>query len=241
MHRRDARAKLICGLILVVIMISTPLAAPGSWIGYMALLLTAWRCSRIPAGYIFKRTLILAPFILLTGVFLPFVTAGLPEHQIVTWRSWHFSQPGLERLAGLLLKSFLALTGLLLLSATTPFNQLLQAMRQFKIPQTFITLTEFTYRYHVVLIDELEHMKRACDCRGFVPRWLWQARTIGQLIGTLFLRSYERAERIHQAMMARGYTGQIAAQAPLRLALGDRLFIIGCCGMIVLFRLWGAL
>jgi cobalt/nickel transport system permease protein len=105
----------------------------------------------------------------------------------------------------ILVKSTLCLFTMILLANTTPFSEILGVLRRLRFPAVLITTLALMYRYLFVLIDEAERMKRARLSRTFAPR---RARTwvsLSTLIGQLFVRSSERAERIFHAMTARGW------------------------------------
>ena len=102
-----------------------------------------------------------------------------------------------------------------------------------------VMLASFAYRYIFVLVDEAERMERARDSRCYGGRWLWHAKVIGQMIGTLFLRSYERAERVYVAMVSRGFDGRIVAPAEPRMAAADCAFVAASVGFFVALRVHG--
>jgi len=86
-------------------------------------------------------------------------------------------------------------------------------------------LTSFMYRYSFILIDEMYRMKRARDSRCFGGRWFWQSKIIGHMIGTLFLRSFHRGERVYLAMLSRGYHGTMPETTGRRFGLEEMLFL----------------
>lgn len=103
-------------------------------------------------------------------------------------------------------------------------------------------LLSFMYRYLFVVIDEVTSMKQARDSRNFGGgKKLWQIRTVGNMIGTLFLRSYERGERTYSAMVARGFDGQIRTLNPLKFKLSDAYFGISCGSVLVLISIFSLL
>ena len=107
------------------------------------------------------------------------------------------------------IKSTISVLAVILLSSTTPFPELLRGMEKMKIPHMLTTLLSFMYRYIFVLIDEMQRMRRARDSRGWKGKWVWQAKVIGHMIASLFIRSCERGERVYAAMPARGYGGEV--------------------------------
>jgi len=96
---------------------------------------------------------------------------------------------------------------ILFLSMSTPVNKLLMAVRWFRLPRAFIELALLIYRYIFVLIEEVVAIKDAQRVRLGYRNWQQGIRSVGTLGGILVLRAYDRAERVFEAMLARGYTG----------------------------------
>jgi cobalt/nickel transport system permease protein len=168
----------------------------------------------------------LGPLRLARGAFLalPFMLAALPliflreGDPIATWQigpvSLTLQGEGLRAFATIALKSWLSVQAALLLTYTTPFHELIDALRQLRIPAIMVAIIGFMYRYIAVLAEEASRLIRARTARSAaVPGTRsggslgWRARTTGSMVGTLFLHSYERSERIHAAMQARGFSG----------------------------------
>lgn len=183
-HRRPAGMKLGAALALVLCVVLLPRNAWFAMAGIALGLVIVVGLSRIPVGFIVRRLLTLEPVVL--GVAL-------------------LSIFQLEVFAAIVIKSTLCLLTMILLANTTPFSAILGVLRRCQIPAILITTLALMYRYLFVLLDEAERMQRARHSRTFAPRrWLaW--RTLGTLIGQLFVRSTERAERIYAAMCARGW------------------------------------
>ena len=127
---------------------------------------------------------------------------------------------------------------MLTLVSTTPFARLLGALRWMRVPGIFVDLLALTYRYLFVLVDEAMTMRRAAAARGYAPRWLGQAALIGSLAGSLFVRSYERAERVYGAMLLRGYGSRLPG--PLLPAAGarDGLALAAGAAILIAARVW---
>ena len=232
-HRLDARAKIIVFLALIVITVTTPPDAWTAFLGYGAFLAVTVAASRLPLGAVLRRAWIIAPFVAMSAIFIPFMKgggyspgAGSPE----------LSRSGLMIFRNLLIKSGIAIFSMILLSSTTPFPSLMRGFERLKAPRLLVMLASFAYRYIFVLVDEAERMERARDSRCYGGRWLWHARVIGQMVGTLFLRSYERAERVYAAMVSRGFDGRIVAPAERRMAAGDCAFVAASVGFFVALR-----
>ncbi len=137
----------------------------------------------------------------------------------------------------MLIKAYISVLSIILLSSTTSFSRLLEGLERLKFPPVLVMITGFTYRYVFVIAEEVFRMKRARDSRGYGGKWIWNSRIIGEMIGTLFLRSYERGERIYTAMQARGFVGRIVAHSISGLGLRDVLFMTLVPAYIVTIRL----
>ena len=143
------------------------------------------------------------------------------------------TQEGIYRFVTIILKTWLGVQAALVLSTTTPFIEVSRALRSFGIPELLVSIITFMYRYLFVLIDEVRTMTIARDSRSARPDGkrtggsvLWRATVTGRMAGSLFIRSYERSERIYMAMLARGFDGQIRSSKRVRLKRPDILFAV---------------
>ena len=187
-HRLPAGFKLATALATVIVTVVLP---AGRWDAYLAvaLLLGAIAAaSRIPPRFILRRLVTLEPVAL--GI------AGLA-----------FFQPHGGRIfVTMLAKTTLCLGTMILLSNTTPFAALLGVLKRARLPAILVSTLALMYRYLFVLADEAQRMRRARASRTFRPGRWWTWRALATVIGQLFVRSTERAERIYAAMTARGWT-----------------------------------
>jgi cobalt/nickel transport system permease protein len=129
----------------------------------------------------------------------------------------------------ILAKATLAVLATGVLAWTTPAPEILRGAERLGAPKTLVAIAGFALRYLQVLLDELRRMRLARAQRGDDPRWLWQARDTGRTIGALVVRTFERGERVHTAMLARGYDGRMPAldlsPAPTLPAWGPALAV----------------
>lgn len=221
-HRLDARLKLVSTLAFVLVATSSP---PRAWpaLSILALLaLGAVAAARIPLGVALRRSAIALPFVGMAALSLPFTRGGQ-----VLW-SWPplglaVTDEGLILFGAVLAKSWLSvlLTGLLI--ATTPFTQMIRAARALRLPTVLASTISFMYRYLFVLVDEAGRLMTARAARsvGSGRTLWWRARVLGGMIGSLFIRSYGRSERIYAAMLARGFAGELRTLAVLRWTRRD--------------------
>lgn len=231
-HRLDARTKTIFALLFVVLVVTTPAQHLLTFVIYAGLLLWIAALSRLPLTPLLKRAVMVLPFSALVALGLPFVHGGAT----VTLLGISLSVTGLWTLAGVAIKSMFGAVALILLVSTTPFSRLLDGLRHLGIPAIFVDMLALTYRYLHVLIEETTRLRRAAIARGYDPKWLSQAVIVGRLIGNLFIRSYERAERIYGAMRLRGYDGQLSLEGSSLYRLSEGLILVFLILMLFTIR-----
>ncbi len=223
-HSLDPRIKVVTVAAFMLLVVSTPANAYLSFALYLFFIFGMVILSRIPLAYVLKRSTVVIPFVLMVSIFLPFMPDNSGGSISLGASSIAISERGLLIFWNVLAKGYTGVVTIILLSSTTPFPRLLQALRSLKFPQIFIVLLGFTYRYIFVFLDEAMRMKRARDSRLFGGKWLWQAGVVGSMIGTLFLRSFERGERIFAAMLSRGFDGTYAIPENFRIRPVDLIF-----------------
>lgn len=202
-HRLDPRAKLLTTLCFIVCVVSFDkyeISAMLPFLIYPAVLMAA---GQLPFGYILRKILLVIPFALLIGLFNPIF-----DRQVVMqigsldiWGGW-------LSCCSIVMRAVLTTTVAIILVATTGFPALCEALEKFKLPKIFIMQLLFLYRYIFVLTDEGVRIARARQLRA-CGRRSFDVRHFGSLTGQLLLRTWERAERIHMAMLARGFSGEV--------------------------------
>ena len=134
---------------------------------------------------------------------------------------------GMIRFVSILLRSWLSIQVIILLVITTEFPDIAHSLRHLKFPSILIAITLFMYRYIFVLGEETQRLMRARSARsaagvnGKAGGVLWRAKVSGYMIGQLFVRSYERSERVYSAMLARGYKGKFLTVVPHNMRVSD--------------------
>jgi len=223
LHRRDPRVKIAVLLILLVAIGSQNSAFQIAGPIYLSLLLIAAATSRLPLGAIMARSALVLPFSLTFAV----VTALAGDAQR----------------AGLLVaKSYLSALAALLLIATTTLPAILHALAAYRLPPYLITVTQFLYRYLFVVSEEAQHMRIALASRG--SGTLTAAKKLGfqsasGIVASLFARSYQRAQDIHNCMLARGFDGSLPSLHEMRLRGADWGFALLSLGCFLMARLAG--
>jgi cobalt/nickel transport system permease protein len=233
-HRLDPRTKLLGSLAFVLTVVLT---APDNWrlYGvYLCVLAGLLLLSRLPLLHVLKRSLVIFPFVIMVAVFTPFVRQGqvAASCDIGTWHI-AVTYEGLAVLVNTAVKSWLCILCLIILSSSTKFERLLQGMYWLKVPRILVQVTSFMYRYMFVIADQAMRMQMSRDSRNFGMNRRNIFRTMGNMVGTLFIRSYERAERIYAAMLSRGYNGEISGLNTLRFNLPDAYFLLTLSVLLV--------
>ncbi len=205
-HRLPPEVKIVAALVGVLCVVATPREAFAAFAGYFLLLVAVWVVARIPPGWIGKRALIELPFVVL-AVLLPFA-GGEPR---IEWLGLSLSVDGLYAAWNILVKGTLGVLTSLTLAATTPLRDVLLGLQRLHAPAIFTTIATLMLRYIDVLAGEARRMRLARIARGHDPRFLWQAGATARGVGVLFLRAYERGERVHLAMLSRGWSGSMPA------------------------------
>jgi len=197
-QRLDPRWKLAS--VLVVTLACALLQTLGPALAALAGALAVVLLARLPAfWYLRRRGLAMAMF----ALFLIWLPLTIDDGRLA------FSWTGFERLAVLSAKLAAMLSFMLVLLATTPMHHLFKAAGALHIPRLLVLLMLLTYRYVFLLMEEFARLRTALRVRGFRNRAnLHSYRTIGQVAGTLLVRSHERSERVAHAMQARGFDGQ---------------------------------
>jgi cobalt/nickel transport system permease protein len=230
LHGLDARVKV---LITVAYILSNVLLPDGAWFAFGLALLFLLCCnilSGLGAGFTFRRSFVALPFALaaLTAIF------SIPGHALAEWHLGTLTliptDAGLLRFASILVRSWLSVQMAILLVAVTEFPDIIHALGHLYVPSIIVTIIAFLYRYLFVLTDEVMRLMRARQARSAANAGsqsggslAWRAQIAGNMAGQLFLRSYERSDRIYNAMLSRGYTGQLQAMHAKNIDRADLL------------------
>jgi cobalt/nickel transport system permease protein len=239
-HRLDPRAKVMVLFSFIFIGVSTPPHSFPVFIVLVAGLMGITWVARLPLLHLVRKLLVLLPFLLMVTASIPFMMKdGLAGGYNLGLGGLSLSRGGLWIFWNVLIKSCLGVFSVILLYSTTTFPQLIKGLERLGTPRVFTVLFSFMYRYSFLLVDEIHRMKRARDSRSFGRRWFWQLKTVGHMIGTLFLRSFHRAERVYVAMLSRGYRGTVPGVSLKRFGLGEYLFLMIIPALLVTRLVWG--
>lgn len=223
----DPRAKLLTTLIFIFMVVLTPDGYFVSYGIYACILSVVIIVSRLPVKYILVRSLTIVPFALAVSVFVPFITPGTvikefsfgPVDAVIT-------DAGLVKFASLLIRAMISFYATIILVSSTRFGDLMCAAGALGMPAKIVALMSFMYRYLFIIIDEASHMILARDLRSVRRRKISLLAASGGIIGALFLRSFEHAERLYNSMLLRGYSGRLVTLAPMSLSVSDAVYSI---------------
>ncbi|MGV9313387.1 cobalt ECF transporter T component CbiQ [Streptomyces sp. NPDC003691] len=208
-HALPAHCKLVAVLCFVLVVVSTPGRAVGAFVLYAALLAAVAAAARIPPATVLKRLLVETPFVAF-ALLLPFTVPAGPGER-TTLLGLTLSEPGLWGAWTLLAKATLGVAASVLLAATTELRALLLGLERLRLPPLLVQIASFMIRYTDVVADDLRRMAVARRSRGFEARGVRHWGVLARTAGALFIRTYERGERVHLAMLSRGYTGTMPA------------------------------
>lgn len=186
----------------MLVVVATPREAFWAYGVYGGLIVALTLNARVPLLTLLRRLAIEIPFLIFV-VALPFLARG--ERIDVVGLS--LSVEGLWGAWNIFVKASLGAATMMLLASTTPTTSILHGLQKLRVPPVIVAIAGFMIRYADVIASEMRRMKVGRQSRGYEPRVLWQARALASSAGTLFIRSYERGERVHLAMMSRGYSG----------------------------------
>jgi cobalt/nickel transport system permease protein len=158
------------------------------------------------AGYGLRQAIsryaVVVPFITF-AFFIPFIAGG----EQVDLVGLSLSRDGLWASWNIVAKALLGTGASLVLAGTTPIPEVVRGLGRLRFPAVVVSIVSFMFRYLDLIVEEMGRMRTAMVARAHDPRWLWQAKPIASSAGAMFVRSYERGERVHSAMLARGFTG----------------------------------
>lgn len=229
-HCLVPQTRLVCALGFVF---ATALTPTGAWITWgiyglgLGLLILI---SQVTLGALVKRVALEASFVGVVLLGTLFHGGGTVLWQ---WGFFTITSQGLIILGSVSLKALLSLIMLNILTLTTSVSDLLQGLAWLRTPPLLVAIMASMYRYLAVLITEFSTMRRAALARNLLARPQGQRQVIGNMMGSLFIRSYERGDRVYQAMVARGYQGTLPTDTYFPMTLHDRI-ALGLMGVLVL-------
>ena len=186
----------------ISVSVSTPITRWPAFLAFFLLLVAAAVVSRIPILLLFKRALIEIPFIFF-AILMPFFGTG----ETFEFAGLELYREGLLAGTSIVVKGTLGVLAAVILSTTTTAREILRGLERLKLPTVMVQIASFMLRYVNVVNDEMERMKIARESRGFEATGMKSWKVLATAAGALFIRSYERGERVHLSMLSRGYAG----------------------------------
>src|SRR3972149_3162270 len=237
LHILDPRVKV---LVTLAFILSNALLPDGAWTAFLlawGFVLAANGLSGLGLDFSFRRSFVALPFALAAIT----VLFSIPGEPVSSFRflMWDFTitDAGLLRFVSIVIRSWLSVQMAILLVAVTEFPKIIHALTHLRVPAIITTIISLLYRYLFVLTDEVLRLLRARQARSAASAGQrsggsmgWRARIAAHMAGQLFLRSYERSDRIYNAMLARGYKGELMTIHPHHFQVRDWLI----CGLSIL-------
>lgn len=239
LHRLDARVKVVLTLLFILTNVLLP---DGAWAGFglgLGMIVGLSLLAGLAPGHAVKRSFVALPFAL-AAVTTLFSIPGEPLAHI-RLGPWTVvpTDAGFLRFSSIVIRSLLSVQMAILLTTTTPFHDLIHALRHLRLPRALVSIIAFMYRYLFVLADEALRLLRAREARSAqLPghsgggRIAWRARVAGHMAGQLFVRSFERSDRVYNAMLARGYRGHLYTLTPHAMRRKD--WLAAAAGLLLL-------
>lgn len=230
LHKLDPRAKVLVTAIFIVSIISFGRYELASLLPFMIFPIVMIVLANLPPLYIIRKIMLITPFVILIGIFNP-----LFDHEVILQIGALGISGGWISFASILVRSALTVGAAFILIATTGFTAVCQALEQMGMPQVFAVQLLFLYRYIFVLNEEGSKASKARELRSCGRKNL-SLGSYTSLIGHLLLRTWQRAERIHMSMLARGFVGRFHARRQPRFGMAELWFVLGWVTLFLLLR-----
>ncbi|MBU3643518.1 MAG: cobalt ECF transporter T component CbiQ [Candidatus Nanopelagicaceae bacterium] len=224
MHSLAPHAKILAILGLLVIVVATPIQNYIAFIAYFSLVIALVLIAKLPIWQSLKRTTIEIPFIFF-AILMPFVSPDKEAAKIAA--------------ISIIAKATIGTLLAIILSGTTPAREILRGFETLKMPALIVQIASFMLRYLNVINDEMERMTVARASRGFEPKGIRDWKFLAAAAGALFIRSYERGERVHLSMISRGYDGKLPSVQSQLVAKQEILFIIATLFLALVLAIFG--
>ena len=203
-HSLPPQVKIAAAVAFIFAVAVTPREGMWAFAIYAVAVAVLVAVSKVGFGFVLVRLAGVLPFIAFAFL-IPFIASGEPFEVLGV----SVSRDGLWASWNIIAKATIGAATSIVLAGTTEVPDLLAGMNRLRVPTVFTSIAGFMIRYLGLIVDEIARMRVAMTSRGYDPRWLWQAKPIAGSAGAMFIRSYERGERVHAAMVARGYVGEM--------------------------------
>ncbi len=208
LHRLQPQTKVAAAFLFVFAVVATPREAIWAFAVYAVVLLSLATLAGLGARFVATRMIVEVPFVLAAMLF-PFLAGG----EKVDVLGLALSETGLWAAWNVIAKATLGLLTSIVLAGTTDIPTMLRGFDALRVPRVLTAIMGFMIRYLDVVLGEFRRMRVAMQSRAHNPTWIGQAKPYATSAGTIFVRSYERGERVYLAMASRGYTGHMPSSA----------------------------
>ena len=230
-HRLDPRVKVLTTLLFIIYVVSFNKYEIARLLPFFLFPAFLIGMANLPFGYLLRKLILVSPFVLFIGIFNPFFDQDILL-QIGTFRI----SGGWISLVSILLRFMLTVGAALLLIATTGLPAICMALEKLGAPRIFVLQLLMLYRYIFVLIEEAIRMLRAYTLRSFSAKKI-RYHVFKQMLGNLLLRTIDRAQRIHLAMLSRAFTGEIRIARQYNFARTEIFYLISLILFFTFIRL----
>lgn len=247
----DTRVKWVGVIMIAFIVLTIPLFTWAVYILLFAILVALSISSRLPFKQILKRTLLVEVPLLFILIPLPFINPSTATTRIsLLGLSIDFSLPELLRVGVLLLRSWLIIFSMVVLTVTTPADELLASLSSLGVPAVLVTIILLMWRYLVLFVSKAKKLSAARELRSALPqdgnyknwhRLRLSVQSTGSMLGGLFLQAYEQSDRVYQAMQLRGFDGTLRSRKPepLRTSQWVQIFLLLVFGLSLILGAYG--
>lgn len=233
-HRLDARAKVLVTLVFIICVVSYNRYELAALFPFFIFPVVMISLAGLPPLFILRKIILLCPFVLAVGIFNPVF-----DREILLQLGPLGISGGWISFASILARSVLSVGSAFILVGVTGFTAVCQALERLGMPRVFAVQLLFLYRYIFVLTEESGRASRARELRSCGKKGLG-IRSFGFMVGHLLLRTWLRAERIHMAMLARGFTGEFHASRQSRFGAPEIRFVLAWSTLFIFLRLQNA-
>jgi cobalt/nickel transport system permease protein len=235
-HLLAPEVKIVALVAFIFVVVATPVHQMWAFGVYLGILIAIAAVAKLPARIVVPRMVVEVPFLLFAAL-MP-LTGPDPQVEVL---GVELSVAGLWAGFGIVAKGTIGVLGAIILAATTPARDLLAGLRALRVPSVLVQIAAFMLRYLHVVFDEMARMRVARESRGFEATGVRSWPVLGQSAGALFIRSYERGERVHLAMLSRGYSGTMPVLDDLRATRAQWLvgLMLPAIGLVVALAAWG--
>ncbi|HXC93008.1 MAG TPA: cobalt ECF transporter T component CbiQ [Geobacteraceae bacterium] len=230
LHRLDAKAKVIVTAVFVLLVISHDryeLSALFPFFIFPAAMIAA---GNLPFSYIARKILLLCPFVIVVGIFNPLI-----DRTVILHAGPLAISGGWLSFFSIITRSILTVGSAFILLALTGFTGVCQALEELGMPRPFAVQLLFLYRYIFVLTEEGGRAARARQLRSCGKKGMGMG-SFGTLIGHLLLRTWQRAERVHIAMLSRGFDGRFHSGRQSSFGMRELIFVAGWSSFLITLR-----